>query len=214
MGVQENPITVAIIEDHTLMREGLRWILRERREFRCVAEAGDGRAALDLVKRHKPDVLLLDMMLPTTDGLEVLRQVASETKVLAMSMRNDSGFVAEAFQGGARGYLVKEASSEELAKAVKAVAAGERYLSQGIDRNAVKAALRQKRQRGSGGLTRREDVMMRHCATGATIASIAAQLSISPRTVEMHRKNFMRKLGLRSQTDVVRYAIRNGLIPA
>jgi DNA-binding NarL/FixJ family response regulator len=153
-------------------------------------------------------------MLPTTDGLEILRQVASETKVLAISMRNDSGFVAEAFRCGAQGYLVKEASSEELAKAVKAVAGGERYLSQGIDRSAVKTALRQKQKDGRAGLTRREDVMLRHCATGATIASIASQLSISPRTVEMHRKNFMRKLGLRSQTDVVRYAIRNRLIQA
>jgi len=212
--VPENPITFAIIEDHTLMREGLRWILRESRDFKCVAEAGDGRVALELVKRHKPDVLLLDLMLPTTGGLEVLRQVASETKVLAISMRNDSGFVVEAFRCGAKGYLVKEASSEELVKAVKAVAAGQRYLSPGLDRNAVIAALRRKRKDGGASLTRREDAMMRHCATGATITSIAAQLSISPRTVEMHRKNFMRKLGLRSQTDLVRYAIRNGVIQA
>ena len=192
------------------MREGLRHVLANYPDIEVLGEAAEGREAVEMVRKLKPQVLVLDMMLPTIDGLDVLNQVASETRVLAISMRSDEGFVAETLRRGARGYVAKEASGEELAAAIAAVNSGKRYLSKGLPDTVM--LLYRTPNDGRGGLTPREMAVLRWCADGATSAQIGEKLSISPRTVEMHRKNLMRKLGFRSQTDLVRYAIRNRIV--
>jgi DNA-binding NarL/FixJ family response regulator len=184
--------------------------LAEDPHINIVGQAAEGRQAVELVRKLKPDVLVLDLMLPTIDGLDVLNQVAKETRVLAISMRTDEGFVAETIRRGAWGYVPKEASSEELVAAIITVHGGKRYIS-----NRLPGPLPVPygpSKNGRGGLTPREMTVLRWCADGETSADIGKKLSISPRTVEMHRMNVMRKLKFRSQTDLVRYAIRNRIV--
>ena len=193
------------------MREGLRQILMRHPHIRLLGEAAEGRAALEMVNKLKPDVLVLDMMMPTVDGLDVLSQVAGETRVVALSMRNDEGFVAETLRRGAWGYVTKESSAQELVAAIDMVHAGKRYIGKTLPHPTLPTAYG-KLEEGREPLTPREMTVLRLCADGSTTAAIGRKLSISPRTVEMHRKNLMRKLGLVSQTDLVRYAIRNRII--
>jgi DNA-binding NarL/FixJ family response regulator len=208
--VAQEIINVMVVDDHALMRDGLRRILSEHPKIRVVGEAAEGRQAVELVRNLKPHVLVLDLMLPTVDGLDVLNQVGNETRVLAISMRNDEGFVAETLRRGAWGYVLKEASGQELVTAITAVHAGQRYVSKALPL-AMLMPYKAPAKVGDG-LTPREMTILRWCADGATSAQIGKKLSISPRTVEMHRKNVMRKLGFRCQTDLVRYAIRNRIV--
>ena len=199
-----------MVDDHGLVRDGLRRILAEHGHIDIAGEAAEGRQALELVRKLKPDVLVLDLMLPTIDGLDVLHQVANETRVLAISMRTDEGFVTETLRRGAWGYVAKEASGEELATAIGTIHAGQRYVSKAVAET-IRSPYRLSRSE-QGGLTPREMTVLRWCADGVTSAQIGKKLSISPRTVEMHRTNVMRKLGFRTQTDLVRYAIRNRIV--
>jgi len=211
--VPEQTINVVVVDDHALMRDGLCRILTEHRRIRVVGEAAEGREAIALVRNLKPDILVLDLMLPTIDGLDVLSQVANETHVVALSMRNDEGFVAETLRRGAWAYVTKESSAQELVAAIDMVHGGKRYIGKALARCLMTTACT-KTENGREALTPREMTVLRLCADGSTSAAIGSKLCISPRTVEMHRKNLMQKLGLRSQADLLRYAIRNRIVSA
>jgi DNA-binding NarL/FixJ family response regulator len=210
-------VSIVIIEDHTLVREGLKALLRDRPDFKIVGEASEGKQGLKLVERHKPDLVLLDLILPGLHGLEVLRKVRKYSKVLAVSMRSDEAFVAEAFANGVAGYVVKEDSFEELINALHAVLKGQRFMSRRLDQRRINRVLEKLGTDGTSvpdRLTTREQEVLQMAAEGLTSSHIGNLLSISPRTVEMHRANLMRKLGLRSQADLVRFAIRNRIVAA
>src|SRR5437867_8888478 len=207
--------SILIIEDHTLFREGLKSLLQGNKDYEIIGEAADGREGIRLAEKLKPDLVLLDLILPGMHGLEVLRKLQKLTNVLAVSMRIDDLFVAEAIKSGAAGYVVKEDSFSELLNAIQTVLKGQRYLSRKLDSKKINRLLE---RFGSNlpqeTLTAREHEVLEMAAEGLTSAQIGNLLSISPRTVEMHRGNLMRKLGLRSQADLVRFAIRNHIVAA
>lgn len=211
--------SILLADDHPVVRHGLRALLEAERDFRIVGEADDGLETVRMVESLQPDVLVLDLMMPSLNGLEVTRQVCQrvpQTQVIILSMHADEAYVLEALRNGAVGYVLKDASAGELVRAVREVIAGRRYLSPPLSERAIEAYV----QKASEGaldpyetLTTREREVLHLVAEGYTSAEIAARLSISPRTVEVHRANVMRKLGLRSQTDLIRYALRRGILP-
>jgi DNA-binding NarL/FixJ family response regulator len=209
-------VSIVMIEDHTLVREGLKALLRDRTDLKIVGEASEGKQGLKLVERHKPDVVLLDLILPGLHGLEVLRKARKHSKVVAISMRSDEAFVAEAFVNGVSGYVIKEDSSDELIDALHTVIKGQRFISRKLDHRRINRVIEKLGTSGASTdrLTSREHEVLQMAAEGLTSAHIGNVLSISPRTVEMHRANLMRKLGLRSQADLVRFAIRNRIVAA
>jgi DNA-binding NarL/FixJ family response regulator len=209
-------VSIVMIEDHTLVREGLKALLRDRTDLKIVGEASEGKQGLKLVERHKPDVVLLDLILPGLHGLEVLRKARKHSKVVAISMRSDEAFVAEAFVNGVSGYVIKEDSSDELIGALHTVVKGQRFISRKLDHRRINRVIEKLGTSGASTdrLTSREHEVLQMAAEGLTSAHIGNVLSISPRTVEMHRANLMRKLGLRSQADLVRFAIRNRIVAA
>ena len=211
--------TIVLADDHPIVRLGLRTVLEAEPDFQVIGEAGDGLETMPLVERLQPQVLVLDLLMPGLSGLEVARQVrqrAPETRVIVLSMHANEAYVLEALRHGAAAYVLKETSSAELVQAVRAVVAGRRYLSRLLSERALEAYA----QRAAATpldlyetLTTREREVLHLTAEGCSNTDIAARLSISPRTAETHRNNLMRKLGLQSQTELVRYALRRGIIP-
>jgi two-component system, NarL family, response regulator NreC len=211
--------TIVLADDHALIRAGLRTVLDVKPDWVVVGEATDGRGALALVTRLQPDVLVVDIMLPGLNGLEVIRQACERVahpQVVALSMHANESYVLAALRNGASAYVLKDASSTTIIEAIHEVIAGRRYLSPPLSQYALDAYA----QKAKGApldpyetLTTREREMLHLVAQGETTPAIAARLAVSPRTVETHRTNFMRKLGLRTQTDVIRYALQRGLIP-
>ncbi len=212
--------TIVLADDHNLVREGLKHLLADEKTFKLIGEARDGIEAVELVEKLRPSVLLLDLMLPRLHGLEVIRQVkkvSTRTQVIVVSMYSDEPYVIEAFRNGAMGYVLKDSTSAELLQAIRGVEAGNRYLSPSLSDLAIHAYL--KRVDGIASdiystLTARERVVLQLAAEGRSTAQIAKELFISPRTVETHRSNVMKKLALRSQTELVRFAIRKKIIVA
>jgi len=209
------PIRILIADDHTLVRQGLRAILETQPGFQIAGEAGDGLEAIALTEKLKPDVVVLDLMMPRLNGLEVTRQIAKLTRVLVVSMHANEAYVLEALRGGAYGYILKDSPAGELVEAVTRVAAGTRYLSAPLSERAIAFYTEQTRASQSepyDTLTRREREVFQLAAEGLSNQEISASLSISPRTVEIHKSNAMHKLNLSTQTDVVRFALRHGII--
>jgi DNA-binding NarL/FixJ family response regulator len=211
-------IRVILADDHPVLRQGLRSLLERETDLSIVGEAGDGREALDQIAHLRPDVAVLDLMMPGLGGLEVVRQVRAHhpsTHVVVLSMYANESYVAEALQAGAGGYVLKKATSADLVSAIRAVAGGERYLSPPLTEQAIEAYLAMSTPTSDpyALLTTREREVLHLGAEGLTSPQIAQQLSVSPRTVEMHRANLMRKLGLQNQSELVRFAIQRGLIP-
>lgn len=213
-------ITVALAEDHHLVRQGFKLVLAAETDMKLVGEAADGLAAVELVEKQKPNVLLLDLMIPRLHGLEVIRRVHKEhpeTRVIILSMHADEPYVMEALRNGASGYVLKDCTGGDLVQAVRAVAAGRRYLSPMLAERAITGYVERPGESDLDvyeTLTNRERLVLQLAAEGKTSAEIATALFISPRTAETHRANLMRKLSLRSQTDLVRFAIRRGIISA
>jgi DNA-binding NarL/FixJ family response regulator len=213
-------ITLALAEDHHLVRQGFRLVLEGQQDFQLVGEAADGLEAVRLVAKTKPNVLLLDLMIPRLHGLEVARQCrqeSKETRVIILSMHADEPYVLEALRNGALGYVLKDCTASDLVQAVRTVAAGRRYLSPALAERALAGYVERPGQSDLDvydTLTNRERLVLQLAAEGKTSAAIGTALFISPRTAETHRANLMRKLGLHSQTDLVRFAIRRGIIPA
>jgi len=210
--------TIVLAGDHFIVRQTLRALLEAEPDFRVIGEAGDGLETMPLVERLRPQVLVLDLLMPGLSGLEVARQVrqrAPETRVIVLSMHANEAYVLEALRHGAAAYVLKATSSTELVQAVRAVVAGRRYLSRPLTERAL-AAYAQRAEATPDlyeTLTTREREVLHLAAEGCSNSEIGARLSISPRTVEIHRRHLMRKLGLQSQTELVRYAVRRGIIP-
>jgi len=213
-------ITVALAEDHHLVRQGFKLVLAAESDMKLVGEAADGLAAVELVEKQGPNVLLLDLMIPRLHGLEVIRRVHKEhpaTRIIVLSMHADEPYVMEALRNGASGYVLKDCTGGDLVQAVRAVAAGRRYLSPMLAERAITGYVERPGESDLDvyeTLTNRERLVLQLAAEGKTSAEIAGALFISPRTAETHRANLMRKLSLRSQTDLVRFAIRRGIISA
>jgi two-component system response regulator NreC len=210
--------TIALVDDHQVVRQGLRALLEAEPDFSVVGDAGDGLAAIRLVDSLKPNILLLDLMMPGLNGQEVIRTVRKrqpKTRTIVLSMHSSEPYVIEALKNGAAGYVLKDASYADLILAVREVMAGRRYLSAPLSERAIDAY--QEKARASEAdryemLTRREREVLQLAAEGHTNSSIANRLSISPRTAETHRTNLMHKLGLRSQTELIKYAIERRII--
>ena len=211
--------TIVLADDHHVVRQGLRALLETESDFRVIGEAGNGLEALQLARQLKPNVLVLDLMMPILNGLEVTRQICkqpSQTRVVILSMYANEAYVLEALGNGASAYVMKDSSSADLLLAVREVAAGRRYLSPPLSDRAIevyqekaKAATLDKYET----LTTREREVLQLTAEGHTNADIAARLGISSRTAETHRSNLMHKLSLHTQADLIRYALRRGIIP-
>jgi DNA-binding NarL/FixJ family response regulator len=214
-----SPITVVLAEDHQVVRQGLRALLDTEPELSVVGEAADGLEAIGLVERLKPDVLIVDVMMPSLGGLEVTRRVRQRyphTRVVVLSMYANEAYVLEALRNGASGYVLKEASAADLVQAVRRAAQGRPYLSPPLSERAIEAYVE---RAGTGALdlyetlTAREREVLHLAARGLSNPEIAARLSISPRTAETHRANILRKLRLQGQTELVRYAVQRGILP-
>lgn len=210
---------VVLADDHHVVREGLRALLEAEPDLTVAGEAADGLTAVHLVERVKPDVLVVDVMMPALNGLEVTRQVvrrSPDTRVIVLSMYSDESYVMEALKNGAAGYVLKSSTRSDLVQAIREVMAGERYLSAPLSARAIEAYVERAKDTEVSAydtLTSREREVLQLAAEGHTSAEIAARLSISPRTAETHRSAMMRKLGLRRQADLVRYALRRGVLP-
>ncbi len=212
--------TVVIADDHPIVRKGLRAVLEAEPDFTVVAEAEDGIDALEVVERMQPDVLVADVMMPGLGGLEVTRQVVQRlphTRVVVLSMHDNEPYVLEALRNGASGYVIKATSTEHIAEALREVMAGRRYLSPPLSERAIQFYIDQTSQPlrpldRYDLLTNREREVFHLIAEGNSNSEIGERLSISPRTAETHRTNLMRKLGLNSQTDLLRFALDRGII--
>jgi two-component system response regulator NreC len=211
--------TVVLADDHAVVRQGLRTLLEATAEFAVIGEEADGLKVVALVERLRPDVVLLDVQMPGLTGLEIARQLAQrdlKTRVIILSMHADESYVLEALRHGAAGYVLKDAAPEEMVQAVREVAAGRRYLSPPLSARALEAYAATAQAVPADPyetLTTREREVLQLTAEGHSGPAVAARLGISFRTVETHRANLMRKLGLQGQTELIRYALRRGILP-
>ena len=210
--------TIVLADDHKVVREGLRALLERDEDICIVGEASDGLEAMHLIEQSDPDVLIVDVGMPVMNGIEVTRLVAqrySRTRVIILSMHANEAYVMRALRDGAMAYVLKESSGTDLATAVREVVAGRHYLSPPLFENAVAAYIQKVDSQLLDlyeTLTNRERQVLQMAAEGTSSAEVGKLLGISPRTVESHRGNFMRKLSLRNQTDLVVFAIERGLM--
>jgi DNA-binding NarL/FixJ family response regulator len=209
-------IKLVIADDHVIVREGIRSLLE--RYFRVVGEAEDGLQAVKLVESLKPDILVVDMMMPNLNGLEVVKQVKqrfSTTRTIILSMHDTEAHAAQAVMNGAYGYVLKQASGTELTRAIHAVALGYHYFSPPLCAELIDTYLRKNEEtllNPFATLTSREREIMQLVAEGKTSQQIADILYISVRTVEVHRANIMRKMNFSNSSELVRYAIQHGIL--
>ena len=213
--------SILIIDDHPLFREGLKAIIERDSKFEVVGEAGRGREGLRMVKKLKPDLVLVDISLPDQSGIELTREIRSllsDTRVMIISMHSKIDYIAEAFQAGATGYVVKESASERLMHGLEYVSKGQYFLDSSVSHEVVKKLMESPAREAKitnaayGTLTPREQEVMRLLAEGLSAKQVAEKLFISPKTVENHRANIMNKLGIHSTVELIRYAAKLGLI--
>jgi DNA-binding NarL/FixJ family response regulator len=209
---------VLLADDHALVRAGIRALLEKMKGIEVVAEAGDGREALELIRKHLPNLVLLDIDIPELNGLEALSRATKElpaVKILILSMHANEEYVLQALRAGARGYLLKEAAVDELALALRAVTGGEIYLSPRISKHVIANYLKRlgNERPLRDELTPRQREIVQLIAEAKSTKEIAYLLKVSVRTVEAHRAQLMARLGIHDVPGLVRYAIRNGLVP-
>jgi two-component system response regulator NreC len=212
-------MTVVLADDHPLVHEGLRTLIEAEPDFTVIGQANDGLEAIRLTESLQPQILLVDLAMPGLNGLEVTRQVKKRFPriyVIVLSMHDDEPYVLEALRNGASGYVLKEASVKEMISGMRAVARGRYFLSSSISEQTIDVYL-DKAKTGRldpyDSLTTREREILQMTAESQSSAEVGRRLFISPRTVEAHRQNAMRKLGLRNQGDVVHYALKKGILP-
>jgi two-component system response regulator NreC len=209
------PIRILLADDHSVVRQGFRMILSRHPDLEVVGEAANGKEAVEMTARLSPDVVVLDIAMPVTNGVEATRQIrqnAPQCGILVLSMYKDAPYVRETLRAGARGYLLKDSIDEDLVQAVRAVARGEAFLSPAISAT----VLNDYQKHVSDPLdqiTPRERQLLQMLAEGKTSKDIAGELNISVYTVDAHRSRIMKKLQLRSIGDLVRFALQRGLIP-
>ena len=208
-------IRVIIVDDHAVVRAGLRLLLDREEDIEVVAEAGTADDGVRAARLEKPDVVLLDVVMPEKSGLDVTNEIvkaAKKARILVLSMQDDPSYVREAFAGGASGYMLKEAADAELVHAVREVAGGGRYVHPTLGARLAQAEVEEARRAADDPLSDREREVLRLLALGHTNQEIAKQLFISVRTAETHRAHIMQKLGLGTRAELVRYALANGML--
>jgi len=209
-------IRVGISDDHALVREGLRRILNEECQIEIVGEAADGAEAVELVNRTRPDVILLDISMPELDGIAATKKILAldvPTQVLILTMHSDEQYALRALRAGARGFVLKEAKADELIGAIRNVHAGQRYLPTDLERRFAEKYLEpEDEQTDSHNLSKREFEVLCFLAIGLTNREIADKLTISVKTVDSHRGHVLKKLNLRNNSDLTRYAIQRGYV--
>lgn len=208
-------VRVLIVDDHPVVRTGLKLLLDRQDDFEVVGEAGDMQQAVFRTRALKPDVVLMDVVLPGASGIDATPAVLKEhgdAKVLVLSMQDDPTYVREAFAAGASGYVLKEAADEEVVGAIREVAAGGRYVHPSLGARLVAAEAEERARAEADPLTEREREVLRLLALGHTNQEIAKTLFLSVRTVETHRAHIMQKLRLTTRAELVQYAIEQGLL--
>lgn len=208
-------IRIAIADDHELIREGVKKIVRSHADLRIVGEAADLAATLELVRQHGPDVVVLDINLPDYDGLEglaELRRHFPEQRVVLLSMYGEEKYAISALRAGARGYVTKSMAADELVRAVRQVAAGETYIGPRLAEQMARQVLEGAEAPAHERLTARETEIVTLIGTGLQVKQVAAELGISVSSVNTYRNRIFRKLGLHSNAALIRYALKHGMV--
>jgi two-component system, NarL family, response regulator NreC len=211
-------LRIVLADDHTIMRNGLRLVL-ERQNFSVVGEASNGREAIEVVDRLKPDMVILDIAMPLLNGIEAAKRITSDhsrTAVLVLSMHSDEAYILKALKAGARGYLLKDSAEADLIQAVRAVSSGKAFFSPAVSKVLADDYVRQVQRRGAEDpydlLTARERELLQLVAELKSTKEIATLLGVSPHTIDTHRGNIMQKLNVHSIPELILYAVRKGII--
>lgn len=210
-------ISILVADDHSVVREGIRHLIEAEPGIRVCAEASDGLEVLEMIEKHEPQIVILDISMPKLSGLESLERIRSqhpEVKTILLSVHADPPMIQNAVAIGVDGYLLKNSRSDEILAAIHAVVDGGSYFSPTVAREIVTQIREPRRDQPFSVLSNREREVLHRIAEGYAAKEIAQELSISTKTVEAHRTSLMRKLGLRKATELVRYAVRHGLIQA
>lgn len=212
-------LRILLADDHTLVRNGLRKILQERKDWEVVAETGSGRDAVREALALAPDVAILDVSMPLLTGIEATRQIVRrlpDVRVLILSMHNNEAYIIQALEAGAKGYLLKDSADKELIQAVEAMAAGKSFFSPAVSKVMLDDYVRHLAQKGQSDrydtLSEREREIFQLIAEGHSNKEIASMLSVSPATVETHRAHILQKLDVHNTAQLVLYAVRRGII--
>jgi two-component system response regulator NreC len=213
------PIRILLADDHTMVRDGLRALLEPQADFAIVAEAADGRECVQRAEETSPDVVMMDIAMPTMNGIEATRRILAANPsigVVILSMHQDESYVLQSLNAGAKGYLLKDSPREDILEAIRSVAAGRAFLSRKVSRLLQEDYIEQLRLRGLDDsfdlLTDREREILQLLAEGRANKEVAALLNISPTTVETHRGHILRKLSLHGTADLILYAVRKKII--
>jgi len=212
-------IRILLVDDHTVMRSGLKLLLEREPDFLVIGEAADGRAAIQLTEAISPDVVVMDIAMPVLNGIEAAARITSskpKTAVIVLSMHSDESYVLRALKSGVKGYLLKDSAESDLIAAVRHVMTGKTFFSPAITNMLVQDYIREIRQRGVEDsyelLTSREREFLQLMAEGRTAKEIAADLNLSAHTIDTHQANIMRKLNVNSISELILYAMRKGII--
>jgi two-component system response regulator NreC len=212
-------VRIVLADDHTILRRGLRLMLERQPDFAVVGEADNGRQAIDIVARERPDVVIMDIAMPLLNGIEATKRINEQqlkTAVVILSMHSDEGYILKALRAGARGYLLKDSAENDLIQAVRAVCAGKAFFSPAVSKVLADDYLRQIRQQGVDDayelLTVRERELLQLIIELKSTKDIAGILGVSPHTIDTHRGNLMHKLNVHSIPELIVYAVRKRLI--
>ena len=214
-----------IADDHSVVRDGIRTVLKSSPEFRIVAEAEDGEEAVELARQHRPDVVIMDISMPKLNGVEataILKKQNPDIKVVILTVHEEEEYVYQILRAGANGYILKSAGKKEIFEAIRSAMSGERFFSPGISRIIIESFIKRAREAGAEPapmtappatqLTKRETEVLQYIAQGFTNRKIAETLFLSVRTINTHRTNLMQKLNIHDTARLVRYAIETGLV--